>query len=433
MQILPCPCALPLASTPVLLPGLASPHIHTLPNGARSVLLPLADSPLVCLDFWCRAGSVFEEPRESGLAHFLEHMVFKGSARLGPGEFDGRIEALGGSSNAATGFDDVHYHVLIPPESALEALDLLLDLVLEPALVDEAFQMERQVVLEELAQSEDQPDDVALQRLLRLGCGSHAYGAPILGERQALLAHTPGAMASFQKRLYGANRCVLAVAGALESLEPALESRIEASPLASLPLLDEPSGRSPMGVAPGQHRLALPRLEAARLLMLWALPPAGDLAAVMGADLLTTLLAEGRRSRLVALLREELQLVESIDLDLHVMECGSFALLEAICEPEDLGAVRQAIDGAWLQLQQEAIGEPEWQRALHLVANGYRFSLESPAGVAGTIGNNLLWGRPQALGRPLEHLHRWTPDALQRQLVPLLDPSLACVLEAVPA
>ena len=66
-------------------------------------------------------------------------------------------------------------------------------------------------------------------------------------------------------------------------------------------------------MAPGQHRLALPRLEAARLLMLWALPPASDLAAVMGADLLTTLLAEGRRSRLVALLREELQLVESID------------------------------------------------------------------------------------------------------------------------
>ena len=67
------------------------------------------------------------------MAHFLEHMVFKGSDRLEAGAFDLAIEALGGSSNAATGFDDVHFHVLIPPETSQQALDLLLDLVLHPA------------------------------------------------------------------------------------------------------------------------------------------------------------------------------------------------------------------------------------------------------------------------------------------------------------
>ena len=420
-----------LAPSETLLPGLASPSDHPLANGASVVYLPLPDSPLVCLDFWCRAGSVFEAPGESGMAHFLEHMVFKGSERLGLGEFDLRVEAMGGNSNAATGFDDVHYHVLIPPEAAAEALDLLLDLVLHPRLDHDAFVMERQVVLEELAQSEDQPDEMALQQLLRLGCPGHAYGEPILGQRELLLAQTPEAMAGFHQRLYGANRCVLALSGAVEPA--ALGDRLERSALADLPAVLEPARRPPLAVQPGEHRLELPRLESARLLMLWGLPPAADLHGVMGADLLTTVLAEGRRSRLVERLREQLRIVESVDLDLHVMECGSFALLEAICEPHELPAVRQAIAEVWSKLQQQGLPELEWQRAQRLVANGYRFGLEAAGGVAGLIGNNRLWGRRHGLAQPLEDIERWDRQELVRRAVPLLDPAAACILEAVPA
>ncbi len=153
----------------------------------------------------------------------------------------------------------------------------------------------------------------------------------------------------------------------------------------------------------------------------------------MGADLATTVLAEGRRSRLVESLREHLQIVESIDLDLHAMEAGSFALLEAVCDPEDLGAVRDGITREWERLGSEPIGEQEWLRARRLVANSYRFSLESAGGVAALIGSNHLWGRDESLEHPLELLERWTPDRLQQQLIPLLDPARACLLEAVPA
>ncbi|MCP9909523.1 insulinase family protein [Cyanobium sp. BA20m-p-22] len=419
------------APTAPKLPGLAEPTELQLANGATLVQLPLADSPLVCLDFWCRAGSIFEKAPESGLAHFLEHMVFKGSQRLGPGEFDLKIEAMGGSSNAATGFDDVHYHVLVPPESAAQALELLLDLVLHPSLEPRAFAMERQVVLEELAQSEDQPDEIALQQLLRLGCPGHAYGEPILGRRELLAAQTPEAMADFHRRLYGANRCVLALCGGADFLQ--LKEGIDASALAQLGAIDEPATPPALVVQPGLHRLTVPRLESARLLMLWGLPPASDLHGVMGADLLTTVLAEGRRSRLVERLREQLRIVESIDLDLHVMESGSFALLEAICEADELGAVHRAIAQVWAELQEQGLTKPEWLRAQRLVANGYRFGLEAAGGLAGLIGNNRLWGRHQALALPLAEIENWSSQELLSQAVPLLDPSRACVLEAVPA
>ena len=99
----------------------------------------------------------------------------------------------------------------------------------------------------------------------------------------------------------------------------------------------------------------------------------------------------------IPLNREQLRIVESIDLDLHVMEFGSFALLEAICETDELASVRKAIDAVWCELLQEGMAQVEWQRAQRLVANGYRFGLEAAGGVAGLIGNNRLWGRNHRL------------------------------------
>jgi zinc protease len=413
-----------------LLPGLGQPLRHQLANGAELVSLPLAGAPLVCLDFWCRAGSAFETHQESGMAHFLEHMVFKGSTHLRPGEFDRRIEALGGSSNAATGYDDVHYHVLIPPAAAPEAVDLLLDLVLCPRLEAESFAMERQVVLEELAQSEDQPEEVAVQTLLARACPDHPYGLPILGRRERLQAHDPAAMADFHRRMYGAGRCELALSGAVDS---ALLDHVARGPLASLAAVEEPPPPPPLHLQPGDHRLTLPRLEAARLLMAWWQPAASDLSGLMGADLATTVLAEGRRSRLVERLREQLRIVESIDLDLHPMECGSLAILEAVCGEDDLPEVRRAIEQVWFEVMDETLGEMEWARARRLVANSYRFGLESPGAVAGVIGNSHLWGRRTPLSAPLRELECWTPERLRQEALQRLEPSLATVLEAVPA
>jgi len=413
-----------------LLPGLGLPLHHQLANGAELVSLPLAGAPLVCLDFWCRAGSAFETHQESGMAHFLEHMVFKGSTHLGPGEFDRRIEALGGSSNAATGYDDVHYHVLIPPAAAPEAVDLLLDLVLCPRLETEAFAMERQVVLEELAQSEDQPEEVAVQTLLARACPDHPYGLPILGRRERLQAHDPAAMADFHRRMYGVGRCELALSGAVDS---ALLEHVARGTLATLAAVADPPPPPPLHLQPGEHRLTLPRLEAARLLMAWWQPAASDLSGLMGADLATTVLAEGRRSRLVERLREQLRIVESIDLDLHPMECGSLAILEAVCGEDDLQEVRQAIEQVWAEVMDETLGDMEWARARRLVANSYRFGLESPGAVAGVIGNSHLWGRRTPLSAPLRELECWTPERLRQEALRRLEPSLATVLEVVPA
>ena len=114
----------------------------SLPNGATCVVADIEQSTLTCIDFWCKGGSLYEMKDEEGMAHFLEHMIFKGSKNLKEGEFDLKIESLGGSSNAATGLDDVHYHVLVPPEKIEEGLNLILELLLFPKFEKEAFEGE---------------------------------------------------------------------------------------------------------------------------------------------------------------------------------------------------------------------------------------------------------------------------------------------------
>jgi len=410
------------------LPGPVLDH-WTLPNGVRCVAAEMPEAPLTCLDLWCRAGSFTEVAGEEGMAHFLEHMVFKGSDRLEAGAFDRAIEALGGSSNAATGFDDVHFHVLIPPTQSQQALELLLDLVLHPALEHEPFRLEREVVLEEIAQYADQPDELVLQQLLKQGCPDHPYGRPILGERSSLLAMDPEAMRRFHRRRYRGQNCCIAISGP-KARE--LRATIKSSALADLPSDAHPMAEpSRLKLLPGRHSIELPRLESARLLMLWSGPPAHDQAWVMGADLATSLLGEGRRSRLVARLREELRIAESVDMDLSVLEQGCLMTLEISCEPEDLEQVEATVHE---QLEQAApFSAAELMRGRQLVGNGLRYALESVGQVAAQAASQTLWDRPQELLQPLQHLQTWSEDRLSTELMPLLRPDRACSLIATPA
>ena len=389
----------------------------------------MPDAPLTCLDLWCQAGSSAEQHREEGMAHFLEHMVFKGSQDLPAGAFDRQIEALGGSSNAATGFDDVHFHVMIPPEQAPRALQLLLELVLHPALATEDFGLEREVVLEEIAQYADQPDERVIQDLLSKGCPGHAYGRPILGAAEQLLAMTPEAMRSFHRRRYRGHHCCLAVAGPIQA---ALRRSIAESALADLPETSEISSTTTLSHRSGRHEIRVPRLESARYLMLWPMAAADQLSLVMGADLLTSLLGEGRRSRMVERLREQLKIAETVDMDLTVLEQGSLVTLEVCCQENHLPAVEKAVNEQLHRLESDPVEPWELERALRLVGNGLRFALESTGQVAAMAASQTLWGRQQTLLHPLQQLERWTTDELRKNLFPRLQPEKACTLIARP-
>ena len=393
----------------------------------------MPDSPLTCLDLWFRAGSSNEEPGEEGIAHFLEHMVFKGSTNNETGEFDRKIEALGGSSNAATGFDDVHFYVLVPPKVVGPALELLLELVLQPALLPNAFSMEREVVLEEIAQHNDQPDERVFQKLLSNCWARHSYGRPILGYEKSLKGCNPDNMRSFHKRMYTAENCCLSIAGKIpKKIEQLIENSLLSHLETTSAQVQNNSEDSTLIFNKFRKEFEVPRLESARLIMAWPVAPAGEQIAVMGADIATSILAEGRRSRLVQRLREDLQKVESIDMDVSALEKGGLILLEACCKEEDLEIVESEVHQVLKDTVITSLGEQELDRACRLVRNGFFFNLEATSQVAGLAGSQSLWHRPQPLLTPLQHLSYWSESRLKDETFMQLQPENSCTLIAKP-
>ncbi len=422
--------ALPLTSSSQ---GPKLQHLK-LNNGTQCVLAEMPDATLTCLDFWCKAGSAFEQSGEEGIAHFLEHMIFKGSNQIKAGEFDLRIEALGGSSNAATGFDDVHYHVLVPPDSVETALDLLLNLVLKPSLYPEAFLMEREVVLEEIAQYEDQPEEQVLQHLLK-GCFiDHPYSKPILGYSSSLKESNHKIMRGFHERLYTGHNCCLAIAGMFQKK---LKSKISEGPLGRIKCTEEIANNSKevnslLQFRKGREEITIPRLESARLLMAWPLPPAKNQDFIMGADIATSILSDGRCSRLIKHLREELQIVESVDMEITVLEKVSLVILEACCIESNIDQVEKEIKKVLVKCLEEPIPLEELNRAKKLIKNGFYFNLECSSQVANLIGNQTLWGRQQPLLHPLTYIDNWSENRIREELFSVLQSDSSFTLIAMP-
>jgi len=309
--------AVPAAPADLLtrLPGAA--RLARLPNGLTVCLLENAQAPIVTCALHYLAGTRDDPPGHGGVAHFLEHMMFKGSARFGPGEIDRRTQALGGSNNAFTSHDATVYHFNFAADRWREALLIEADRMRGLTLDPEQVASERQVILEEIAMYASEPWDALELEVQAALFGDHPYGRPVLGTRDELLATDGAVLAAFHRRFYRPDNAVLVVAGELdgEALD-AVEETLGQVPVPSIAAEDAARPALPRPTFPArQVRIERHKGEVARLLL--ALPaPAGTHADHPALRLLLTLLATGRASRLQRTLVDERQLCVWISADL---------------------------------------------------------------------------------------------------------------------
>jgi len=401
-----------------------------LPNGATCVVAEIKDSSLTCIDFWCRGGSIYEMRNEEGIAHFLEHMIFKGSKNLKEGEFDLKIESLGGSSNAATGLDDVHYYVLVPSEKTEEALKLLLELILFPAIKQDAFELEKEVVLEEIAQNIDQPDEVIYMKLLKECYSPHRYSRPILGDKKTVENITAKQMRLFHENHYLGKNCALCIAG---EVPKGIDSIINNSKLNQLKKIEEKiNTNSEIAFNNGYKEEVIPRLEGGRILKAWKLPPAQDQLLILGVEIAATILGEGKNSIIVKKLREEKRIIESIEIDLQILENGGLILLDASCPLDNLKIAEAEINNILNESIQTLFTSKDLDRAKKLVKNNIYFGLELSTQIASTLGNQALWGRHPSISKIIKDMSYWTSKSLNELILPLFNPETSFTLIAEP-
>ena len=400
-----------------------SANILRLDNGLTVIHQHISATPVVVTDVWLRAGAIAEPESWSGMAHFLEHMIFKGSSQIGVGEFDWAIENAGAMANAATSHDYAHFYLTSANTHLAETLPYLGEILLNASIPDEEFIRERDVVLEEIRFTNDDPDWLGLQLLYQTLYQTHPYKRSILGEVDLLMEHTPDLMRCFHRTHYQPENITVAIVGGIER-ERALSIvnetfsnfyvRSECPPVTV--------EAEPPLIATRRRELELPRIEQARLMMGWLTPSAQNLQQGVGLDIISVILAGGRCSRLVNELREEKQLVIDICSDFSLQQDSSVFTITALLETEDLEIVEKLICDRLWQLATEPISASELARAKRLLINDYIFSTETPGQLASIYGYyNTIDCLAQCFSYPL-FVEQFTNEQLQHLASAYLSP-----------
>ncbi|MBT9312171.1 M16 family metallopeptidase [Leptothoe kymatousa] len=404
-----------------------------LANGLTVIHQEIPATPVVVVDVWIRAGARYEPLAWAGMAHFLEHMVFKGTEKILPGMFDAAIESRGGLTNAATSHDYAHFYMTIAADDLDHALPYLADLLLQAAIPDDEFIRERQVVVEEIHQSWDDPDAVGFQTLSEMLYGEHPYGRSVLGTPEILQARSPEEMRQFHRTYYqpGNMRVVIAGGVSRERVVDLVQKTFHTFPQPdACPQAASASLRQLENYT--QQTLALPRLEHGRLMMAWLGPGMGELQAACGLDILATVLAEGRLSRLVRELREDRQWVDDIASSFSVQEDCSLFMLSSWLEPTYIKEVEQVICDRIASLATIPITEIELERAQRVLCNDYAFSMETPGQLAGLYGYYGTLATPElSLAYP-HYVQDYSPQELLPLAQQYLSPNHCATLALIP-
>jgi zinc protease len=374
--------------------------IFKLDSGLTLIHQEIPTTPVVVADVWVSAGSIFEPSSWFGMAHFLEHMIFKGTANIPAGEFDYNIENQGGVSNAATSYDYAHYSITSTSSYLHSCFPQLAEMLLNAAIPDDELERERDVVLEEIRSYNDDPDWVGYQHLVQSIYQQHPYGRSILGSETDIEQHSSSQMRCFHRTYYRPENMTVVIVGGIP-VAPALElvkntfksqnsqqssSNNKNDNHKSFNSLPREKIVEPFIAGIRRQEINLPRLENARLMMAWTGPGVDGLTTACGLDLLSVLLAEGRTSRLVKDLREEQQLVRYVCCNFSLQKESSLFTLTSILEPENLERVEAIIKRHLQDIISNGISEQELRRAQRLLCNDFAFSTETPNQLAGLYG-----------------------------------------------
>ena len=363
------------------------------PSKINCVFVEEIYSPLISIDFWCKAGISFEGKDKFGLAHFLEHMIFKGSKLIEPGEFDLKIETLGGFSNASTGYDDVHYYVDIPPSNLEEALSLLTNLILFPNLNEKEFDLEKKVIIEEILQSQDQKDELIFNLFLKSIWLDHPYGRSILGKEENINEIELIDLYNFHKKQYIPINSCIAVAGKLPKNHIDIFKNCELGESRKNLIYSEPISIDHKSIRTGKKIAFFKDIEFSRIFMAWQIPCSNDQKNILGYEIISSILTDGRNSILNRSLKEDKQIVESIYSGIHPGEFGSLFIIEASLKKENLQKVENLINNLLQQLLTTSNLNNKIKKAIRIVKSNYIFNLETSSQISYYYGNHLLWGR----------------------------------------
>jgi predicted Zn-dependent peptidase len=367
-------------------PGLET---STLSNGLTVNRVALPGTRAITLLVAFDAGARTERPEENGMAHFLEHLVFKGGEKFPTyRDVNETAERMGGQLNAFTSHDMVAFHITVRAEAAMEAADLLSDFVGRPHLDAEELDRERGVVIQEIARANDQPSTVAEHLIDRAAFGDHPLGRPVLGPAEHLRTFTRDGIVAFRERRWAGVRGGAFVVGNLDSLPAngALDELFDRFP-------DRPEPEPFEPAPPLEPRVLVEERESNQSHLRMTYRPdvdPHDLRARVALGVYATLLGGSMGSRLFDEIREQRGLAYQVYGFDHVYADAGILQLSAGLDSEKCVEAFERMGEIVDELRRDGPKEEEVERARAYAAGRLVLAFENTGAVARYAANQVI-------------------------------------------
>ncbi len=367
-----------------------------LKNGQSVIVKQVSNNPTVTINTWIKTGSINESDKNSGVAHFLEHLFFKGTEKNPAGTFERVLESKGAITNAATSKDFTHYYITIPSKDFDLALSLHADMLLNPLIPRKELEKERLVVLEEISKGKDSPTSVMWENLFNLIYSSqepkHPYYRPVIGKKEVIETITREEILDFYNKFYLPVNMTTVIVGdvdpdeAVKKVEKYFETGQTAEYIEPVypkihPIDKILSVNEEMDVNQTYMTLA------------FRAPKFKNDKDTYSLDVLATILGDSKSSRLNQVLKEQKHLVYSISAsNSSFMDDGLFTI-SATFDPKNFDEVKNEIFNEIKKIQNGELTDADIKKAKNMIKTDTYYSRESISNISDELGYlTMFWG-----------------------------------------
>lgn len=361
----------------------ASAQMFKLDNGQTVVIQEVKNNPIVTIDTWIKTGSIDEDDSNNGVAHFLEHLFFKGTKNHESGEFDQILETKGAITNAATSKDFTHYYVTIPSKDFDLAMELHGDMMLHPLIPRNEMEKERKVVLEEINKDLVSPTRILQENLNSMMYTTHPYKRKVIGRSDVIETITRDQVLNFYNAHYSPSNMITIVVGdvdtnhALERIKEVFNAEYKKQTKTIYPKESQLTSQ--------QKKVEYIKTESGYVVIGFRGTPINDNDSY-ALDVLSTILGDGRSSVLNQVLKEKKRLAFSVDAGNSTFRDDGIFYISANFEPEKCKQVQSAIFDEIKNIQDKGVSDEQLSLAKNIIERNTYYSRESITNIATEIG-----------------------------------------------
>ena len=358
-------------------------QMYKLDNGQTVVIQEVKNNPIVTIDTWIKTGSIDEEDSNNGVAHFLEHLFFKGTKTHEPGEFDKILETKGAITNAATSKDFTHYYITIPSKDFDLAMDLHGDMILHPLIPRKEMEKERKVVLEEISKDLNSPTKIMQDNLNSMLYTTHPYKRKVIGRSDVIETITRDQVLSFYNKNYSPSNMVTVIIGDVDA-NHAIEKTKEAFN-AEYKKQTKTIYTKEAPLTKQQKKVEYLDTESGYMVIGFRGTPIDDKDSY-ALDVLATILGDGRSSVLNQVLKEKKRIAFSVDAGNSTFRDDGIFYISANYEPTKCKIVQDTIFNEIEKIQKNGVTDDQLKLAKNIIERSTYYSRESITNIATEIG-----------------------------------------------